>query len=254
MNLIPSDVLGIMKEVSSTASTYSIADPYLVGGYVRNLYLESNSDNDDLDFTVNNGDESLYLGILFCKKNNLNFNIYSLSHLTTRFRGKKIDFSSGFISEGLPENTYDYAKEPLSRDFTVDSLHIKCKDLSVYDFTGRGLDDIDNKIIDTVLDPKITLLDDPKRIYRALSLSSKYNLAISDRVIDEVRSININDFIKDNYKFITSIVDDAFGASSEITRQNIENLNLYDKIPLFGAYRDYLIESGNIKKYLKGEL
>ena len=254
MDPISPDVKEIMTEVHGVASSYSMKDPYLVGGYARNLYLRAESAENDLDFTSNNGDESLYLGILFCKKNNLNFNIYSQAHLTTRYRNRKIDFSSGFISDFIPKNTEDFEKEPFSRDFTIDSIHIMCKDSSIYDFTGRGILDIENKIIDTILEPEITFSDDPKRIYRALSLSSRYNLTLSDRVISAINKINIDDFVKDNYKFITSIVDEAFSASYDLTAKNIDKLNLYEKIPLFGLYRDYLIESGKIKKYFRGIL
>lgn len=252
MDPISPDVKEIMTEVHRVASIYKMKDPYLVGGYPRNLYLKMESSENDLDFTSNNGDESLYLGILFCKENNLNFNIYNQAHLTTRYRSRKIDFSSGFISEFIPSNAEDFEKEPFSRDFTIDSIHIMCKDSSIYDFTGRGISDIENKIIDTILEPELTFSDDPKRIYRALSLSSRYNLNLSDRVISTINKIDIDDFVKNNYKFITSIVDEAFSASYEKTIDNIEKLDLYERIPLFGSYRDYLIESGKIKKYFRG--
>jgi len=252
MDPISPDVKEIMTEVHELSSEYSMKSPYLVGGYPRNLYLKTESAEDDLDFTSNNGDESLYLGILFCKKNNLNFNIYNQAHLTTRYRSRKIDFSSGFVSDLIPSNTEEFEREPFSRDFTIDSIHIMCKDSSIYDFTGRGISDIKNNIIDTILEPEITFFDDPKRIYRALSLSSRYNLVLSDRVVSAINKVDIEDFVKDNYKFITSIVDEAFSASYDITVKNIEKLNLYNKIPLFGYYRDYLIKSEKIKKYFRG--
>lgn len=254
MDLITSEIKNIMQEVDLIASKYNISSPYLVGGYPRNLYLGTESSDDDLDFTTNSGNESLYLGILFCKEKNLNFNIYNQSHLSTRFRSKKLDFSSGFKSESLPKSIEEYEKEPLSRDFTIDAIHIMCKDLSIYDFTGRGISDVENRVLETILEPEIAFADDPKRIYRALSLSSKYDLKISERIYSAIRNIDIEEFVKNNYKFITSIVDEAFESSHNKTIENIEKMNLYKKIPLFGHYRDYLIESNKIKKYFKGIL
>lgn len=254
MDLITSEIKDIMSEVDMVASKYGIPSPYLVGGYPRNLYLGTESSDNDLDFTANSGDQSLYLGILFCKEKNLNFNIYNQSHLSTRFRSKKLDFSSGFKSDSLPNSVEEHEREPLSRDFTMDAIHIMCKDLSIYDFTGRGIVDVERRTLDTILEPEIAFSDDPKRIYRALSLSSKYDLKISERVYSAIINIDIEDFVKENYKFITSIVDEAFEASREKTISNIEKMNLYKKIPLFGHYRDYLIESNKIKKYFKGIL
>tara|TARA_B100000579_G_C22847676_1_gene865381 strand:+ start:4870 stop:5634 length:765 start_codon:yes stop_codon:yes gene_type:complete len=254
MDVISNKVKGIMGKVNSISEKNGLPTPYLVGGYVRNLFFGEESIEDDLDFTANSGPNSLFLGILYAKETNSNFQIFERKHASVYHDSTKLDFSSGFISENLPENIDDYMKEPMSRDFTINSVHIKCDDFSIYDFTGRGLDDLKNRFLDTIMEPKKTFIDDPKRIYRALYISSKYNLKISERVLEYCKDLNLEDFIKENSRFIISIVDKSFKASNINTIKNIEALNLYGKIPIFGEFRTHLIDSGKLEDYFGGSL
>lgn len=251
MNTISSDIKIIMEQINSVAEEYLLPEPYIVGGYVRNLYLGAQSLDDDIDITTNSGDNSLFLGILYSKKNNCNIQIFKERHSSVYSMGKKIDFSSGFISSKIPADSPEYLKETLSRDFTIDSLHISCKDLSIYDFSGRGLSDLKSKTLDTLIDPIDAFSDDPKRVFRAVYLASRHNLNISERIIDCCKNIDIEDFRKENLSFITSTIEKSFSYSFDDTIKNINKLSLDGKIPMFGKYRDYLIQSGDIKKYLE---
>ena len=254
MDLISAKVSETLKELNYISEENSLPTPYLVGGYIRNLYLEEESAEDDLDITTNSKNNSIFLGILYSKKFNCNFKFFERKHISVFHDSKKLDFSSGFISKYIPPNTAEYLMEPMSRDFTIDTIHVSCKDFSIYDFTGRGIEDIKNRYLDTVIDPKFTFFDDPKRIYRALYLASKHNLTISNRVSKAIESINLDDFIVKNIKYVTSIVDKSFDHSYENTIKNIKILNLENKIPMFGEYRNFIINSGKAKEYFSGDL
>jgi tRNA nucleotidyltransferase/poly(A) polymerase len=68
------------------------------------------------------------------------------------------------------------------RDFTINTLFEK--DGEIIDLTGRGIEDLKLRLIDTPLDAYITFKDDPLRIFRAIrfSITKKFNL--SDNVAD----------------------------------------------------------------------
>lgn len=251
---MPSKVAETLKEINSISEEYGLPTPYLVGGYIRNLYLGEESIENDLDITTNSVNNSIFLGLLYSKKFNCNFKFFERKHISVFHGSKKIDFSSGFISKNIPPNTAKYLKEPMSRDFTIDAIHVSCKDFSIYDFTGRGISHINKRYLDTIIDPKLTFSDDPKRIYRALYLASKHNLNISERISKSIKDMDLNDFVAKNIKYVTSIVDKSFGFSYENTIKNIKILNLENKIPMFGEYRNFVINSGKTKEYFSGDL
>ena len=59
------------------------------------------------------------------------------------------------------------------RDLTINALFFNINSGSVEDFTGRGLCDINDKIIRTPLPPHKTFMDDPLRVLRAFRFASR---------------------------------------------------------------------------------
>eukprot|EP00957_Ditylum_brightwellii_P119500 9117505-Ditylum_brightwellii.AAC.1 len=57
----------------------------------------------------------------------------------------------------------------LRRDFTVNSLFYNLQKKQVEDWTGRGMSDlIENQLLVTPMDARITFRDDPLRVLRAI--------------------------------------------------------------------------------------
>lgn len=54
-------------------------------------------------------------------------------------------------------------EDALRRDFTVNSLFYKVDTGEVEDFTGKGIEDIQQGLIRTPLEPSVTLAEDPLR-------------------------------------------------------------------------------------------
>ncbi|KAL8953383.1 MAG: hypothetical protein Q9222_000760 [Ikaeria aurantiellina] len=78
-----------------------------------------------------------------------------------------------------PEIEFGTPKEDAERrDATVNALFYNLHTSEVEDFTGRGLEDLERKIIKTPLPPLQTFEDDPLRVLRAIRFSSRFGFEI----------------------------------------------------------------------------
>lgn len=66
----------------------------------------------------------------------------------------------------------------LRRDFTINTLLENLHTGEVLDLTGRGFDDIRDRIIRTPRDPELTFDDDPLRMLRAIRFATRLGFAI----------------------------------------------------------------------------
>eukprot|EP00644_Phytophthora_capsici_P015427 jgi/Phyca11/113343/e_gw1.24.603.1 len=78
------------------------------------------------------------------------------------------------------------------RDFTINSLFYNLATKQVEDYTGRGVEDLENGRLRTPLEPRVTFLDDPLRVLRAVRFASRFNCTLEDDLraaaqLEEVR-------------------------------------------------------------------
>ena len=73
---------------------------------------------------------------------------------------------------GTPE------EDAFRRDATVNSLFFHLEKQEIVDLTGRGLKDLDARIMTTPLDPRQTFMDDPLRVLRLIRIGSKLGFSI----------------------------------------------------------------------------
>ncbi|KAF1774527.1 tRNA nucleotidyltransferase/poly(A) polymerase, RNA and SrmB- binding domain [Phytophthora cactorum] len=66
------------------------------------------------------------------------------------------------------------------RDFTINSLFYNLATKQVEDYTGRGIEDLKNGRLRTPLEPRVTFLDDPLRVLRAVRFGSRFNCTLED--------------------------------------------------------------------------
>ena len=66
------------------------------------------------------------------------------------------------------------------RDFTFNSLFYNVTEDTIEDFTGKGLEDLRNQIVRTPLEPKITFLDDPIRVLRAIRFCARFEFKFAE--------------------------------------------------------------------------
>lgn len=246
----------VCDKLMEVSIKYKTPKPFIVGGMVRDYILKS-KESKDFDITTNSSHSSFFLGILFSDYYGRVFSINKNNNsLSVYFDGSKIDFSSGYRSERVIEDLKDVNDElyeVYSRDFTIDTIHMSCDTLKIFDYSGKGIDDLNKKIIRTVSHPEITLTDDPKRIFRSIYLASRYNFSISEDIIQYVyeNSNIIDDIIKTNSNYITNIIDDSLKYNEEISFKYLKDMNISNKIPLFANYSKLLLEKGLFNEYLK---
>ncbi|CCI44239.1 unnamed protein product [Albugo candida] len=79
------------------------------------------------------------------------------------------------------------------RDFTINSLYYNISNDRVEDFTERGLDDLKNGIIRTPLDPRVTFLDDPLRVLRAIRFAARFGFELDKNLCDAAQLDEVKD-------------------------------------------------------------
>lgn len=241
------------------SSAYLIDRPYVVGGLVRNQLLGVVDAGSDVDITTNS-QECIRLGVLFSFQSGQFFKMFEDRHIRVFYFGKSFDFSPNVLSfshpgvkEWLSENKPDMIKniEAFSRDFTINSMYQDLETGEIFDPTGMGKVDIESKIIRTPVPPEIALKNDPRRVFRAIKLASKFGFSIDSSIIEYVRSnseIILNPKLTTQY--ITSEINEALEKNSEVAISNIFDLGLFKIIPLSGKYSEYLIKNKLLSKYL----
>ncbi|MBV6419366.1 MAG: Multifunctional CCA protein [Ignavibacteriaceae bacterium] len=162
---------------------------FIVGGFVRDLILKKECK--DIDFLII-GDVMTYaqtfanqLGI----KDIVVYRTFGTAHFV--YDGINFEFvaarkESYKRSSRKPEVTDGTFLDDISRrDFTINTLAVSIMKENFGDVIDQfnGLSDIENKIIRTPIDPKITFDDDPLRILRAFRFASQLNFKVDDSVM-----------------------------------------------------------------------
>lgn len=122
-----------------------------------------------------------------------------------QLRGEKYDPATR-----IPKITVGTAiEDAYRRDFTINSLFYNINEDKIEDFTGKGLDDIQNKIIRTpvpshevwsqvgihaeeqAITPKKTFMDDPLRVLRAIRFASRYGFDLDKDLMEAAKDPDV---------------------------------------------------------------
>jgi len=166
---------------------------YAIGGYVRDIFLHRKSKDIDI-VTVGKGiDLAEAIALKLGKKAKLsvfrNFGTAQIKYkdIEVEFVGaRRESYERGsrkpFVEDGTLQDDQN------RRDFTINALAL-CLNKSRYgellDPFG-GLQDMENCIIRTPLDPDITFSDDPLRMMRAIRFSSQLGFDIEAATFDAI--------------------------------------------------------------------
>ncbi|KAL4474321.1 hypothetical protein ABPG73_015947 [Tetrahymena malaccensis] len=82
------------------------------------------------------------------------------------------------------------------RDLTINSMFYNINTCQIEDFTGKGLSDLQNKVIRTPLDPTQTFIDDPLRILRTFRFATKYQFTIVPDIIESLKQEEIRNSLE----------------------------------------------------------
>ncbi len=176
----------IFKQISETADMLGV-ECYIVGGYVRDIFLQRPSN--DIDVVV------VGSGILMAQAlaNRLgkgthisifkNFGTAQLKYrnLEVEFVGaRKESYQHDSRKPAVEDGTLE--DDQNRRDFTINALAIclnKARFGELIDPFG-GIQDLREKIICTPLDPDVTFSDDPLRMMRCIRFAAQLNFYIDD--------------------------------------------------------------------------
>lgn len=182
--------IDIFHKISEAADSLSL-ECYVVGGYVRDLFLERPSN--DIDVVVVGSGISVARSLckILGKKARLsvfaNFGTAQVKfkHLEVEFVGARResyshDSRKPVVEDGTLEDDQN------RRDFTINAMAICLnKDrfgelIDPFD----GILDLQDRIIATPLDPDITFSDDPLRMLRCVRFATRLNFDIEDETRD----------------------------------------------------------------------
>jgi poly(A) polymerase len=184
--------LDIFKTISSIADEKDL-ECYVIGGYVRDLFLQRPSK--DIDVVVVGSGIGLAENIakelgkgahLSVFKNfgtaQVKFKDLELEFVGARRESYQRDSRKPIVEDGSLEDDQN------RRDFTINALAI-CLNQNrfgelVDPFDGQR--DLKNKIIRTPLDPDITFSDDPLRMLRAIRFAAQLGFFIEERTFDAI--------------------------------------------------------------------
>ena len=243
--------------VSKLAKKFNIDTPYMVGGVPRDYAMAAGPiKTSDIDLTTNTPD-SLRLGILLADKLNSSFKVFDDNHITLYLDKYSIDFSSNFKSESVIKDLNSRGiddprlYEVYSRDFSINTLHQDLITKDIIDLTGDAIADLSEGVIKTPVDPSITIVDDPRRVFRSIYFASKYGFKIDNSIIDFVK--NNNDIIYSESiadKFITSKISKSMLLDSDVSIKYLRDMGILSRVPLVGFFKDFLIKNKLVIEYL----
>lgn len=181
----------IFHKVGSVADEIN-RECYVVGGYVRDLFLHRHSK--DIDFvTVGSGIE---VAEAVARKLGAKCNVFrnfgtaqvknhdfELEFVGARRESYNRDSRNPIVEDGTLDD--DLAR----RDFTINAMAISVNAgnfgelIDPYD----GIGDLDYQLIRTPLDPDVTFSDDPLRMMRAIRFATQLAFTIDDDTFEAIR-------------------------------------------------------------------
>ena len=181
----------IFKTLSTIADKNN-TEVYVIGGFVRDLFLKRASK--DIDVVV------VGSGIEFAeavgKKLNSkvaifkNFGTANIKHqdLEIEFVGARkesyrLESRKPIVEDGTLED------DQIRRDFTINALAINLNANGYGQLLDpfNGISDLENKLIRTPQDPELTFSDDPLRMMRAIRFASQLNFTIDEKAINAIK-------------------------------------------------------------------
>lgn len=163
-------------------------DTYIVGGFVRDLLLGRSPK--DLDLMVaGRGKDG---GVVLAKALEAAYGGKAVEDAAASFPvakytldGHDLDFAVPrteiYVGSRTPEIKLATPPEDAKRrDFTVNAIFIRLSDGEVLDYTGRGIDDLKNKILRVAnpQSPDTTMQDDPLRMLRLVRQASQLGFSV----------------------------------------------------------------------------
>ena len=197
----------IFHQISTVADGLGV-ECYVVGGYVRDIFLERPSA--DIDVVVVGSGIEVAKGLkqLLGKRAHLSvFKNFGTAQVKIRERQRGDDPEDEHVSEievefvGARKESYSHdSRKPVvengtleddqnRRDFTINAMAICLNQSRFGELVDpfNGIADLEDGIIATPLDPEITFSDDPLRMMRCIRFATQLNFQIEDETFEALQ-------------------------------------------------------------------
>ena len=180
----------IFHEISETADDLGL-ECYVVGGYVRDLFLERPSN--DIDVVVVGSGIGMAEGLKRRLGKRARLSVFrtfgtaqvKYGDLEVEFVGaRKESYSHDSRKPVVEDGTLE--DDQNRRDFTINALAVCLNKARFGELVAPfdGLADLEDGIIRTPLDPDVTFSDDPLRMLRCIRFATQLNFFIEDETFD----------------------------------------------------------------------
>ena len=180
----------IFHEISAVADGLGL-ECYVVGGYVRDLFLERPSN--DIDVVVVGSGISMAEGLKQRLGKRAKLSVFrNFGTAQVKYKDLEVEFV------GARKESYSHdSRKPVvedgtleddqnRRDFTINALAVCLNEARFGELVDPfdGLADLEDGIIRTPLDPDVTFSDDPLRMLRCVRFATQLNFFIEDETFD----------------------------------------------------------------------
>ena len=176
-------------EIISKASQQLGLESYVIGGFVRDYFLKRGNAKDIDIVTIGSGIDlaEKVSGLLPNKPKVQVFKTYGTAML--RYKDIEIEFV-GARKESYSEESRNpevsegnLQDDQNRRDFTINALALSLNESNFGELLDpfNGIDDLEDGILRTPLNPDITYSDDPLRMMRAIRFASQLNFKIEKK-------------------------------------------------------------------------
>ncbi len=184
----------IFKIISEISAQEEIP-AYVVGGYVRDLFLDRSKEEQDIDVVVVGNGIEMARKVAKAAKPKTKVSVFkNFGTAMFRYGTNEIEFV-GARKESYRKSSRKPLVEDGSleddqkrRDFTINAMAISLNKDSYGSFIDpfNGISDLENKIIRTPLDPDQTFSDDPLRMIRAVRFAAQLNFTIEEETFNAI--------------------------------------------------------------------
>ena len=176
----------IFHKISEAADSLGL-ECYVVGGYVRDLFLERPSNDIDVVVVGSGIRVATELKNLFGKKAHLSV-FRNFGTAQVKYRGVEVEFvgarKESYSHDSRKPHVEDGTLEDDQnrRDFTINALAVCLNKERFGELIDPfdGVLDMEDGVIRTPLDPDITFSDDPLRMMRCIRFATQLNFMIDD--------------------------------------------------------------------------
>ena len=182
--------LDIFHKISEAADRLSL-ECYVVGGYVRDIFLERSSN--DIDVVVVGSGISVAEELKRMVGRKAHLSVFkNFGTAQVKFRQKGVEYEVEFVGARKESYSHDSRKPIVEdgtleddqnrRDFTINAMAICLNKERFGELVDpfNGLADLEDGIIATPLEPDITFSDDPLRMMRCVRFATQLNFQIED--------------------------------------------------------------------------